>query len=56
VIVWVGTSPDDAAAAAARDGKAPGVHTARYAPEAAPSIRTATATLTLAALELLGKR
>lgn len=55
-VVWVGTSKDEATAAAARAGKAPGVHTARYAPEVAPSIRTGAATLTLAALELLAKR
>jgi amidohydrolase len=56
VLAWVGTSRDEAAASAARAGTAPGVHTARFAPEVGPTLRTGVATLTLAALELLAKR
>ena len=56
VLVWVGASRDEAAAVAARAGKAPGLHNARFAPEVAPTLRAGVSTLTLCALELLGKR
>ena len=51
-ILWVGAAPD-AAAAAAREGRAPGTHSARFLP-AAGTIRTGAAVLTVSALELLG--
>ncbi len=56
VLVWVGASKDDATAAAAREGKAPGLHTAKFAPDLGPTLRTGVSTFTLCALELLGKR
>ncbi|HEX9052536.1 MAG TPA: amidohydrolase [Anaeromyxobacter sp.] len=56
VQVWVGASRDEAAAEAARVGKAPGLHTARFAPDVAPTLRTGVATFTIGALELLGRR
>lgn len=55
-LVWVGASRDAALAQAARAGAAPGLHTARFAPEVGPTLRTGVATLTLAALELLARR
>jgi amidohydrolase len=55
VMVWVGAAHDEAAAAAARRGEAPGLHTARFAPEMTPTLRTGMSTLAVSALELLGK-
>jgi hippurate hydrolase len=56
VLMWVGTSRDAATAEAVREGKAPGLHTARFAPDVAPTLRTGVAALTISALELLGRR
>ncbi len=39
----------------ARVGKAPGLHTSRFAPQVTPTLRTGMAALTAAAFELLGK-
>ena len=54
-LMWVGTVRDDATAKLARVGKAPGVHTSRFAPEMTPTLRTGMSTLAVAATELLGK-
>jgi hippurate hydrolase len=56
VITWVGAARDADAAAAAKAGAAPGVHTARFAPVVGPTLRTGASTLTLAALEVLARR
>jgi amidohydrolase len=54
-MMWVGSSPDAAAAELARAGKAPANHSAKYAPTMRPTLRTGMAVFTIAALEVLGK-
>ncbi len=54
-LMWVGAVRDADIAKLARVGKAPGLHTSRFAPEVTPTLRTGMAALTAAAFELLGK-
>lgn len=55
-LFWVGgATPSEFAEARARGTYPPGNHTSRMTPDREPTIRTAAATLTLSALELLGK-
>ncbi len=52
----LGTAPPDALAKARAGGPAvPNIHSARYAPDRDPSIRTGATALALSAMELLGK-
>ncbi len=53
VMMWVGAARDEATARLAVAGEAPGPHSARFAPEARPTLRTGIAAFTGAALELL---
>src|SRR5262249_3364107 len=58
IFMWfLGTSPPEAVAAAAKPGAAPlpSMPSDRYAPRPDPSIRTGVLTLSMAALDLLGK-
>ncbi len=56
-IFWLGASEPKALAAASAAGKSlPTPHNPRFAPDREPTIRTGASSLTLAALELLGKR
>ena len=53
---WVGAQPQSAWAAAGGDvRKLPGLHSARFAPDPAPTITTAVTAMTAAALSVLGK-
>jgi amidohydrolase len=55
VLFWVGAHDPKAFAEAKRSGqKLPGTHSAKFAPEREPTIRTAVTTLVASALELLG--
>jgi len=55
-VVWVGTvDPKKFAAAKAGGSPLPSLHSSEFAPDPAPSIRTGVETVTLAALELLGR-
>jgi hypothetical protein len=56
-LFWVGSAaPAVFAEARSRGTYPPGNHTATMTPDRAPTLRTAAATLTLSALELLGTR
>lgn len=55
-ILWVGAAEPGAFAKAKAEGtNVPGVHSALFAPDRVPTIRTGTTALTVAALELLAK-
>jgi len=55
-LLWVGAAPPDAFAKARAAGTTvAGLHTAGFAPDREPTIRTGVTTLTLSVLELLGK-
>ncbi len=55
-VLWVGTvAPKKFAEAQAKDTALPSLHSALFAPDPQPSLRTGTSVVTLAALELLGK-
>jgi amidohydrolase len=55
-LLWVGSAPPAVfAEARSRGAYPPGNHTARMTPDREPTIRTGVATLTVSALELLGK-
>ncbi|RMH03996.1 MAG: amidohydrolase [Planctomycetota bacterium] len=54
-LFWLGTTPPERLAAAARDGEpVPGLHTARFAPDPGPTIRGGVAAMTAAVLDLMG--
>jgi len=56
VLLWVGAAEPGAFAKAKASGTfLPNVHSANFAPDRVPTIRTGTTVLTVAALELLGK-
>ena len=56
MLLWIGSSePKAFAEARAKGTYPPGSHTARLAPDREPTLRTGVSTLTLSALELLGK-
>jgi hippurate hydrolase len=56
-LFWVGSAAPAVFAEARRQGTyPPGNHTATMTPDRAPTIRAAATTLTLSALELLGRR
>jgi amidohydrolase len=56
VLVWVGSAePAEFAKAKAAGTTVPNVHSALFAPDRVPTLRTGTAALTISALELLGK-
>ena len=56
-IFWVGAQPRAAWDAAGGDvRKLPGLHSARFAPDPAPTIATAVEAMTTAALSIIGKR
>jgi amidohydrolase len=55
VILWVGAHEPKAFAEAKKSGvKLPGIHSARFAPDREPTIRTAVTTLVASAMELFG--
>jgi amidohydrolase len=55
-VVWVGTvEPKKFEAAKAGGSPLPSLHSSEFAPDPAPSIRTGVETVTLAAIELLGR-
>ncbi|HXX31103.1 MAG TPA: amidohydrolase [Myxococcaceae bacterium] len=56
VLIWIGAAEPGAFAKAQAAGTyVPNVHSALFAPDRVPTLRTGTAALTLAALELLGR-
>ncbi len=56
-ILWIGAQEPKALAAARAAGKElPSLHSSGFAPDREPTIRTGATTLTVSALELLGKR
>ena len=56
MLLWIGSSePKAFAEARAKGTYPPGSHTSRLAPDREPTLRTGVSTLTLSALELLGK-
>lgn len=56
VMIWLGAmEPGKLAAAQAAGTLLPGLHTSRFAPEPAPTLRTGVTAITSMALELLGK-
>jgi amidohydrolase len=57
LLFWLGATPPARLAEANGDTtKVPGLHSSQFAPDREPTLKTGSAALTIAALELLGKR